>query len=405
MRMLAYLRHAITACNKPCRRKFCFYGGIQMPDLSRYTTPLSIWTGICLYIKDHPGLYAGLLSPGYSEDDLLKAIKKQAREALSPGEYDTFRKAITALRKSTAVSVKKENLYRLLFVLRLNSDTEAQNLLMNYLHQSELSARSLDEFIIISALKLRLSWQSACDIRTRYKTLITTQPLAPDEIAEGQTAEVYYSIICERIKSAEDLCEYLDCPENIAFFAKTCNTQYLALFDDVQLETLYNGDNEKIVRMYTNYGTLERERIKDYYFSLYGLPENEVLALTGIFENVFMSYDNFCLLVQRKRPVNVSSGTFLLGLIKKLLSEDADASEDFYVNFLDPEEFRETVNDILIYFGFPVLDPDLDTFDRLVMDTYNECLSSHADVSNASFQQLFLTSLRNTLRELAYLQR
>ncbi len=373
-----------------------------MPDFSRYATTLSVWTGICLYIKDYPGSYAELLPPAYSEDDLLKIIKKQAREVLSVNEYDTFRKAITALRKSTAVSIKKENLYRLLYVLRVNSDTEAQNLLMNYLHQSELSARSLDEFIIIAALKLHLSWRSTCDIRDRYKIRIATQPLAPDEIVEGQTAEVYYSIICEKINSAEDLCEYLDCSENTAFFAKTCNTQYLALFDDVQLETLYNGDNEKIVRLYTNYGSLERESIKDYYFSLYGLPENEVLALAKIFENVFMSYDNFCLLVQRKRPINVSAGTFLLGLFKKLLSEEEDAFEDFYVNFLDPEEFTETVNDILIYFGFPVMNPDLDSFDRLIMDTYNECLSLHANVSNASFQQLFLNSFRENLRTLAH---
>ena len=372
-----------------------------MFDPARYITPLSSWSGLFRYAEDHPGFSKGLLPDSFSDDDLLKFIKKQAQDVLSPKEYDTFRKAFTSLRKGKAVSVKRENLYRLFFVLRLGSDTEAQNLLMNYLHQSELSARSLVEFIIIACLKMHLSWTETCDIRNRYAELIASQPLAPDTITEGQTAEVYYSVIQDRLHTKEDLCAYLDNPENTAFFSRTCNTQYLALFDDVQLEVLYSGTQEELVRMYINYGTLERETIQDYYYSLFGLSEEEIMTLAGLFENVFMSYDNFCLLVQRKRPVNVSSGTFLLGLFKKLYTEEEDTEEDFYANFLDPEEFTEVINDILIYFGFPILNPDLDPFERLIMDTYEECLSSHADLSNAEFQQAFTDCVRDNLKQLA----
>lgn len=381
-----------------------------MLDLSRYTMPLSSWSGLFRYVTEHEDIYPNILARPFSEDDLLKVIKKQAQGILSQKEYDTFRKAMTSLKKGTAVSVKKENLYRLFFVLRLSSDIQAQGLLMNYLHQSELSARSLDEFIMIAALKLQLSWQETSDIRNNYARIISDQSLSPGEIAEGQTAEVYYSIINEKLRSADDLCAYLDNPENTAFFAKTCNTQYLALFDDVQLEVLYNSNQEEFIRMYTNYGALEQETIQDYYFSLFGLSgdnalsEEEIMALASLFENVFMSYDNFCLLVQRKRPVNVSSGTFLLGLIKKLLSEEEDSSEDFYVDFLDPEEFTEVINDILTYFGFPVINPDLDPFERLLMDTYNSCLSSYAGLSNAQFHKTLIDCLRGNLRQLAALQ-
>ena len=378
-----------------------------MLDLSRYTTPLSSWNGLYRYAQDHPQVCKGQLPDSFSEEDLLKVMKKQAREVLSEKEYDTFRKAVTSLRKGRAVSIKKENLYRLFFVLQLESDTEAQDLLMNYLHQSELSARALDDFIIIAALKMQLSWKETCGIRSRYAELIASQPMAPGNITEGQTAEVYYSIINDSIRTVSDLCGYLDNPENIAFFAKTCNTRYLALFDDVQLEVLYNGSQEEFIRIYANYGSLDRITIKEYYYSLFGisaaggLSEEEIMTLSGVFENTFMSYDNFCLLVQRKRPVDVSSGTFLLGLFKKLLTEEQDVTEDFYVDFLNPEEFTEIINDILIYFGFPILNPDQDPFERLLMDTYENCLSEHADLSNAAFQQTFIQNLCDNLKELA----
>ena len=393
-----------------------------MLDLSRYTMPLSSWSGLFRYVTEHEDIYPNILARPFSEDDLLKVIKKQAQGILSQKEYDTFRKAMTSLKKGTAVSVKKENLYRLFFVLRLSSDIQAQDLLMNYMHQSELSARSLDEFIMIAALRIGLSWEEARAVRVRYAERIAAQPLSPSGISEGQTAEVYYKVISDQIHTAEDLCAYLDDDENMDFFARTCNTQYLALFSDVELEVIYNGSDEERIRLYSDFGSLERETMQDYYYSLFGMAENagpggdagsgdglseaEIMSLAGLFDNVFMSYDNFCLLVQRKRPVNVSSGTFLLGLFGKLLTDDEDSSEDFYVNFLDPEEFTGVINDILIYFGFPVLSPEIDPFERLVMDTYEECLSAYAGdnaaaVSNSEFAQIFIDSLRGNLRLLA----
>lgn len=391
-------------------------------DLSKYTSSYSVWSGLSKYASDHPGLFKGLLPDPWSDDDLLKVIRKRAAAMFSPKEYDTFRKSLTSVRKGKIRYMNRENLYRLFWVLGLDSDTGAQDLLMNYLHQSELSARSLDEFIMIAALRIGLSWEEARAVRVRYAERIAAQPLSPSGISEGQTAEVYYKVISDQIHTAEDLCAYLDDDENMDFFARTCNTQYLALFSDVELEVIYNGSDEERIRLYSDFGSLERETMQDYYYSLFGMAENagpggdagsgdglseaEIMSLAGLFDNVFMSYDNFCLLVQRKRPVNVSSGTFLLGLFGKLLTEDEDSSEDFYVNFLDPEEFTGVINDILIYFGFPVLSPQLDPFERLVMDTYEECLSAYggdnaAAVSNSEFAQIFMDSLRGNLRLLA----
>ena len=391
-------------------------------DLSKYTSSYSVWSGLYKYASDHPDLFKGLLPDRWTDEDLLKAIKKQAAAVFSPREYDTFRKSVTSVRKGKIRYMNRENLYRLFFVMELASDTQAQDLLMNYLHQSELSARSLDEFIMIAALRIGLSWEETRAVRLRYAGRIASQPLSPSGLCEGQTAEVYYKVINDQIHSLEDLCAYLDADENMDFFARTCNTQYLALFSDVQLEVIYNGSPEERIRLYSDFGSLEQETMQDYYFSLFGmtgnagpgcdaesgggLSEAEIMSLAGLFDNVFMSYDNFCLLVQRKRPVNVSSGTFLLGLFGKLLTEDEDSSEDFYVNFLDPEEFTGVINDILIYFGFPVLSPEIDPFERLVMDTYEECLSVYtgdnaAAVSNSEFAQVFTDSLRGNLKLLA----
>ena len=391
-------------------------------DLSKYTSSYSVWSGLYKYASDHPDLFKGLLPDRWTDEDLLKVIKKQAAAVFSPREYDTFRKSVTSVRKGKIRYMNRENLYRLFFVMGLYSDTQAQDLLMNYLHQSELSARSLDEFIMIAALRIGLSWEETRAVRLRYAGRIASQPLSPSGLCGGQTAEVYYKVINDQIHSLEDLCAYLDADENMDFFARTCNTQYLALFSDVQLEVIYNGSPEERIRLYSDFGSLEQETMQDYYFSLFGmtgnagpgcdaesgggLSEAEIMSLAGLFDNVFMSYDNFCLLVQRKRPVNVSSGTFLLGLFGKLLTEDEDSSEDFYVNFLDPEEFTGVINDILIYFGFPVLSPEIDPFERLVMDTYEECLSVYtgdnaAAVSNSEFAQVFTDSLRGNLKLLA----
>ena len=387
-------------------------------DLSKYTSSYSVWSGLYKYASDHPDLFKGLLPDRWTDEDLLKAIKKQAAAVFSPREYDTFRKSVTSVRKGKIRYMNRENLYRLFFVMGLYSDTQAQDLLMNYLHQSELSARSLDEFIMISALRIGLSWEETRAVRLRYAGRIASQPLSPSGLCEGQTAEVYYKVINDQIHSLEDLCAYLDADENMDFFARTCNTQYLALFSDVQLEVIYNGSPEERIRLYSDFGSLEQETMQDYYFSLFGmtgnagpgcdaesgggLSEAEIMSLAGLFDNVFMSYDNFCLLVQRKRPVNVSSGTFLLGLFGKLLTEDEDSSEDFYVNFLDPEEFTGVINDILIYFGFPVLSPELDPFECLIMDTYEECLSAYGgDNAAAVSNSEFMDSLRGNLRLLA----
>ena len=383
-----------------------------MLNITDYCTSGNIWSGISSYVKDHKESYAADPAVSLSDDDILKILKSNAKEVLSPKDYDSFRKAVTSLNKGSVKFLKKENIYRLFFVLKLESDTQAHNLLLNYLHQNELSARLLDEFILIAALKLKLSWEETSEIRKTYNDKIAAQPIAPSVLREGDTAETYQSVIDETLRSREDLIRFLDDSQNLDFFAKTRNTQYLALFDDVELEVLYNADSEQTIRLITDYGSTEKETMLEYYHSLFGLhddssgsllSDDEIASLCTKFDQVFMTYDNFCLLVQRKRPVDISSGTFLLSLFKKLLTEDSEAENDFYVNFLDYDEFTGVCNDILNYFGFPVLNPAIDSFDRLLLDIYKETLDENPSVTNSCFQKLYLRNIKNYIKQIANL--
>lgn len=383
-----------------------------MLNISDYCVPGTIWPGIVSYVQNHPDKYPQIPAESFSDDDLLHLLKKNAKSVLPANEYDAFRKAVTALKKRTAGSLKKENLYRLCYVLSLESDTQAQNLFLNYLHQNELSARSLDEFILIACLKLQLSWEETSKLRKAYQQQILSQPISPDHLTEGQTAEAYRTVINDMIHTKEDLILFLDNPDNLSFFAKTRNTQYLALFDDLELELLYNADQKQIVKLVTDYGSSEKEPVLDYYHSLFGLQDDnskdclsdqEITLLCDKFEHVFMTYDNFCLLVQRKRPIDISSGTFMLNLLKKLLTEERDFEHDFYVDFLDPDDFIDVCNDILIYFGFPILNPDCDNFDRLLLDVYQETLNENPSVSNPCFQKIYMQNLRNYLKQIAHI--
>lgn len=382
-----------------------------MLNIKDYCRPRSIWPGISSYAADHAAGCRGLLPDPFTDDDLLDMLKANARQAFPPKEYDTFRKAITALKKGDTHSLKKENLYRLCYALRLESDIQAQDLFQNYLHQNEISVRSLDGFILTAALKLGLSWADTLALRQDYAAQIASQPLAPKDLTEGHTVEMYHTAIDDQIQTREDLIRFLNDPDTLAFFSRTRNTQYLALFDDIGLEVLYDSGQEQIISLLPFQGSPDKETIEDYYLSLFGLLSDdsgdvlsiqEITALCKRFEHVFMTYDNFCLLVQRKRLADISSGTFMLNLLKNLLTDEQDADHDFYVDLRDPEEFTAVCDDILIYFGFPKLDPARDNFDRLLLDVHAETLAAHSSVSNSLFQELYLRELRRYLRLIAH---
>ena len=381
-----------------------------MLNISDYCISESIWNGIVSYIQDHIDNYQCVLTNSFTDDDLLQMLKNNAKAVLPAKEYDTFRKSITALKKGTANSLKRENLYRLCYALSLASDTQAQDLFLNHLHQNELSARSLEEFIVIASLKIRLSWEEMDKIRKHYRAQIVSLPISPDTLEEGHTAEVYNTILNDQLYTKKDLVCFLEDPQNLSFFAHTRNTQYLALFDDVELELLYNDKQEQIIQLVTNYGNSEKETIREYYDSLFGLQDDnsedslssdEIASLCRKFEHIFITYDNFCQLVQRKRPIEIPSGMFMLNLLKKLLTEENDLENDFYVDFTDPDEFIDVCNDILIYFGFPVFNPACDNFDQLLLDIYYETLAENPSASNSRFQKLYMQNLRHYLRQIA----
>lgn len=380
-----------------------------MLDIQEYCSSKSIISGIERFVKDHAVHYS---SCSTDLDSIIKMIKNNAKGIMPTNEYDSFRKAISYLLNGKTFTLKRENLFRLCFSLNLQSDIDAQDLFTNYLHQNELSARSLEEFLFIASLKLHLSYIDFIEIRNYFQNDIKNQSLSPQDTNEGLTAVVYYTAM-NNIHNKEELIEYLSDWDNLSFFAKTRNTQYLALFSDVELETIYTASDEQLVRLVTDYGSTEKETIYSYYLSLFGLQtpdsdatlsEEEINNLAEKFEGIFMSYDNFCDLVQRKRPVDISSGTFLLNLLKMLITDDNSSDMDFYVDFSDYDNFYGVINDILTYFGFPTLNAECDSFDSLIVDVYDETIAENPVATNIELQRIYLDKLRYYLKEIAYIQ-
>ena len=123
-----------------------------MLNISDYCVPGTIWPGIISYVQNHLKKYPQIPAKSFSDDDLLNLLKKNAKSVLPANEYDAFRKAVTALKKRTAGSLKKENLYRLCYVLSLESDTQAQNWFLNNLPGKNLkTSESLSTTDLITA--------------------------------------------------------------------------------------------------------------------------------------------------------------------------------------------------------------------------------------------------------------
>ncbi|MDO4620741.1 MAG: hypothetical protein Q4B09_08985 [Lachnospiraceae bacterium] len=381
-------------------------------NISDYIAARSPWSGILRYLRDRSA--GDPASAELTDEALAKQLLKTAKEILTDTkEYDTFRKAISALRSNKTLSLRKDNLFRLLFVLQLPSDDEAHHFLIRYLHRNDLSPRALDEFIVLSALKLGLSWAETHELLyVRYADRIKGQENVPDNLEEGFTQAVYLNVI-DRLQTAEELVRYLDNPVNTSFFAKTGNTLYRTIFfDAVPVNASGNDDASPHIRLVDDNG--DDVAVEEYRRSLFGLSSyysddilslEEIDALSAVFEDVFMTESSFYKLVSRHNLSDVSSGTFLLSFLMRIDPED-DSSE-YYVDFLDGSEddndFHRACDEWLLYYGFPYLNPECGNFEKLLLDVHRELLSqlpSHPDIDNATFYDAYLAALRHYLREL-----
>lgn len=385
-------------------------------NIEKYTKRINIWPMIKHYILNHSNIY----NINFTEDEfILKFIKQEAKKNLPPKEYDTFRKGIDNLYTQKSFTLKRENIYRLCFALNLPSDKAAQDLCINYLHENELSPRSLDEFIIICALRLHLSWEAVLNLRDKYNQLLHDNPIAPIQLVEGTTRSLYQNVVSASIHNEENLNNWLSKKENLAFFARTRNTHYFALFNDMDWNSFASMDFstsipsvDTTIKLYQLAAERTPISIQTYFLKLFGLhsiddenidpttflTDKEISLLSKKFPNVFMTYDTFCDLVQRKRSTDISSGTYLLRVLEEMDPTEPDDSG--YIDFTNKNIFIDSCNSYLTHAGLPTLNM-YDPFDALVLDVYSETLEENPSASSIDIKAIFFAKLRKCLKEIA----
>lgn len=405
-------------------------------DVTAYIKNKDYWKGIRDYITDYSDEFSDIDIQSATDDDIRRSINKRFN-ALSPGEgtgireRDNFRQCTKDLLRGIRNNITRLNQYRLIFALRFESADEAvreaNNFLLNYLLEPDLSARNLLDFIMIAALELDLDWLQAFKFYNDYKDFL--QPPAPkDPLEEGRTRTLRGEALA--FNAGEDLSVFLGEPgyptENLEHFAVTNNTRYQALFNSFDIrkedETIIFNDNESPDGFELEYSEISREYLYNTIIGLKNLDDSpeinlenaltaeEILRLSEVFPDVFMTFDSFNSLTQRNRNVEITHGIMLLKLLGEMnpyldsVNEDDECNEDEIfadpIDFTDYNEIKDISNIFLQGVGLPELS-DNNAFDKLVKDIHNELSREFPDDDSVSFKSKFFRRLRYYCKEIA----
>lgn len=394
-------------------------------NINDYIEQTNKWTGIREYILSMPEKYSIYQSEKDIDKSIYRAITKNAQLIFSslPKIYDSFRKGIGDLKNDKRQIINRKNCLLLIFALNIDSISEADRFLINFLHENRLSAKNLNEFIIMSGLHLNLDAETIITIQEEYSHIIDIVPTSSRKIAFNQTIELEDDIFAFNTK--DDLKRFLNDEINISRFALTRNTQYLALFgsdldDDTDWYNIIYSQTESSIDRSDNVINYiisafcdeyeGRDRLRKFYnkfFSLYCTDDrsdeqniilpDEVESLSKYYPDTFYTYETFYKTIMRERVVDINSGIYILRILELL---EADDSYDFSSDFLDYESTIEDINELLLNSGFSTLN-DKDSFCRLVLDTYKESLEYDNPQTSVEAKSLFLTKLRFYLKLIA----
>ena len=202
-----------------------------------YLINYSSWNSLRDYVINRFNLN---ISSNYESKNIdnvvINFIRNKSKDILlNDNEIKTFDRKIRDYKNNnkSSLSFKKANLYRLLFVLEISDTTEVLSFCRNVIHQQELSARSLDDFIALCCLKLHISYKDYIAIAEKYNEKINQMRLSDTTLVYNITNEHVNSGIA-KIKKLDDLENYID--DHINEFAYTRNTTYLMLFSFVSWE-------------------------------------------------------------------------------------------------------------------------------------------------------------------------
>ena len=148
-------------------------------------------------------------------------------------EFDSFWKFIRTYANHKHFSFEKDNLIRLLFILDITDINEIQKFCREIIHQNELSAHSLEDYIVLCSLKLHIPYAEYLHLREKYMPDISNMVIATKKLKPGATGHFLDDAI-EIIQNLTDLDEYIQ--THLTDFAKTRNNPYLYMFDHVSWE-------------------------------------------------------------------------------------------------------------------------------------------------------------------------
>ncbi len=374
-------------------------------DLSKYLCSNLLWKGITNYVMDHRDFYD---ISNNDEKGVRNLLVQTSKQIMEDSDSKSFVKFIDRTRNYRNNPIR-ETYYKLIFSLKLNElpnkkgETEANSLLQKYLQQNELSPKSVNEFILINCLRLNLTWKDFVELCEEFKEKADSIRPASLKLEMGQTKDLYQRMIKANISSKDELEGLLQKEDFWPYFAKTRNTQYLALFDNANWSVFRDmrGENEiddaenvlNIISQKVNDEIMGNKIIKEYYLDLFSfdtgegfgflkLDEIEMLADRNLFSNTFYTLKTFEEIAKRERSFDIEAGTYLIRLISELGPDDLRDELGEYIECIDFANYDETIttiNNYLINAGYGEVSK-ADPFGCLFLDTYKEVLDINKDL-------------------------
>lgn len=390
-KILVKISEEITDHLKPEKYRFSFN---QIDQIIRYVNDhLEKYKKYDISFADHMTADNTDMPP---YKDFINQIK---HNLIIDNEIENFYRAI----KNPDSRITRINVIRLCFALELDF-REATEFLTSYMHESELSARSLIEFLAICALNSpSMTWEDVYNLSVEFAALLD-MPSAPENPGAGMTHAVVAQVI-PTLTSIEAIREYLDPvvhPDHVDFFAKTRNTQYLALFDDIRID--FDHNRAELAEQKHKSNPLS---VKGYYTRLFGiksldgdLSENYLTKdnfprLIKLYPDVFMTDQTFEKLVKRTRNEPIASGTFLLHLLVTMESSDNDKRHG--IDFTQANKVINHISATMLEAGYPILS-ESNPFDKLVLDIIDQVCAK--GLSSEGSRMVILQVLRNTIKKL-----
>lgn len=220
-----------------------------MPDISTYNKYFDFWSSLIDYFISNNEKYKLDLADNYDDNStiILTYLRNKCKQYLSFDKklcdsFDRFLRDSKSINKS---HISQDNIYRLLFILDIESADAAQYFCIDYAHTNALSVRHYNDFVVLCGINIQCSYQ---DI---YPYLLDADKLrafdiAPKKLEYNVTSFMYNNIFSNHtlIHSLEQMSDYLNNPANMNQFALTRNSAYLWLFDFANW-LMFSPDNWK----------------------------------------------------------------------------------------------------------------------------------------------------------------